>query len=1216
MHLLNRLILIDSYKPGELVEVRLDGHTNLNGVNGAGKTTLLRLIPLFFGERPGRLVPKSRVTDSFAKHYLPNESSYIIFEYQRNEQTCMAVIYAAPSDDGLCYRFVDKGFERDDFIETRRDGTFYPVSCRSLRAHLTKRHINHSDQLTACSDYRTVIQNLPHKKGQEMRQMVARYSFCNHSTGHRLKNIEKIITGMLTRSTDFADLRDMLVNCIEENRDAIALNVQMETLDSWHKEYRAFQTAEAERDKIDHLNQLETEFGQIEWGLGELQHRLRCLLSQNEHYSQQEQDAGNLCHQQLEQIKQSWEGREQQLKSALAEVKAALEQVRRQQTQLVNEKKKWDEQDIQSKNQLFLRLPQIKAHLQQEQENYQRLLTDVQDIDAQYKQFKAEKAQHFAEQINGYRQSISLITLKAAYSKAIATQQNEQQKESFRQTNQIQQDDKQNEQLTLSEARGALNSQITQAQPEPHLLANQEFKQESFHKTQQHRQDAEKALREVEASIKQNQSVIDALLNEKSKQAKAKQDAQDGLALLQKQLDANPDTLLGFLREHQPQWTETIAKVINPELLLREDLEPMLRPIPHSFYGVDLNLDNLPADFTADENKIRTLITANQHQINALAISEAQNDAQLEDLRKTANQLNNQKKAADLKLGQLQTQLNKLTEELSSLKQQIERSKRERAAKLVQDKKTLEEQIKRCNSELQTLKQQLQADLTRLSQELDAKSNQIDAETATASNKIEQLIEQLKEQERTALEQLEQQRLHSLQERKVDTATLTALETSITRLKSEEKAAEAARLSVNDYQHWLENDWSRYDDLTNQRHVCETQIQQQQRQYETEYAQSQQQRKALNEGLERIKSKLDKLAKEIKMINELLVNLSAYSKRVPEQVSFDNAHTLALLHGEYRHLIEQHKEARKGLAALIRHFKQVLARFPLTHPGRYYIRVEDELGFDSEDLAWLERIQAWYASESDTARSWLLSQARLFGSAIRNYQQALARFDRGIDSLSRRLAANIDSNIRFEKIERIEGRLTSKVTSLGYWEQIVRFTKDYDEWNRSNDGALPSQDFADIVQQVAEQLQSKGRVEMKLVNLLELEIMVTENGRTKKATHAEELRQISSHGLSYLILCVFFIALVNMIRKDQPLTIVWPMDELKELHQMNIEMLVDILTKNNISLFSAFPDPDPDVLRLFKNRYQVFGYRQLLEMAVDADYLSALVPLAEEAEHV
>ena len=139
MYLLNRLILIDSYKPGELVEVRLDGHTNLNGVNGAGKTTLLRLVPLFFGERPGRLVPKSRVTDSFAKHYLPNESSYIIFEYQRHEQTCMALMYASPNEEGLCYRFVDKGFDKDDFIETRRDGSLYPVSCRGLRTHFLNR---------------------------------------------------------------------------------------------------------------------------------------------------------------------------------------------------------------------------------------------------------------------------------------------------------------------------------------------------------------------------------------------------------------------------------------------------------------------------------------------------------------------------------------------------------------------------------------------------------------------------------------------------------------------------------------------------------------------------------------------------------------------------------------------------------------------------------------------------------------------------------------------------------------------------------------------------------------------------------------------------------------------------------------------------------------------------------------------------------------------
>ncbi len=44
--------------------------------------------------------------------------------------------------------------------------------------------------------------------------------------------------------------------------------------------------------------------------------------------------------------------------------------------------------------------------------------------------------------------------------------------------------------------------------------------------------------------------------------------------------------------------------------------------------------------------------------------------------------------------------------------------------------------------------------------------------------------------------------------------------------------------------------------------------------------------------------------------------------------------------------------------------------------------------------------------------------------------------------------------------------------------------------------------FAEIVRLVSEQLQSKGKVEMKLVNLLELEIIVTENGRSKRADFA------------------------------------------------------------------------------------------------------------------
>lgn len=47
---------------------------------------------------------------------------------------------------------------------------------------------------------------------------------------------------------------------------------------------------------------------------------------------------------------------------------------------------------------------------------------------------------------------------------------------------------------------------------------------------------------------------------------------------------------------------------------------------------------------------------------------------------------------------------------------------------------------------------------------------------------------------------------------------------------------------------------------------------------------------------------------------------------------------------------------------------------------------------------------------------------------------------------------------------------------------------------------------------------------------------------------------------------------------------------------------------------SAFPDPDPEILSLFKNRYQVHGFRELIEMDIDVDYLESLETLRHEVE--
>ena len=75
-----KIIMIHGHMPG-VVELDLDGHTNICGSNASGKTTLQRMIPVFYGELPNRVVPRTR--QSFERYYLPHKNSYVIYEYQR-----------------------------------------------------------------------------------------------------------------------------------------------------------------------------------------------------------------------------------------------------------------------------------------------------------------------------------------------------------------------------------------------------------------------------------------------------------------------------------------------------------------------------------------------------------------------------------------------------------------------------------------------------------------------------------------------------------------------------------------------------------------------------------------------------------------------------------------------------------------------------------------------------------------------------------------------------------------------------------------------------------------------------------------------------------------------------------------------------------------------------------------------------------------------------
>ena len=222
-HLL-RIIMINCHLEG-IVELDLNGHTNICGSNASGKTTLQRLIPVFYGERPNNVVPKTR--KKFDQYYLPNSDSYLIYEYRREAGTTCHVVLTRKADDGVSYRFINSEYKPEYYLKTTLDGRAKALSYQELSAHLRQNSIEHSSRIDTISAYRCIIQNdfslktdnLSRAESTRLRQTALRYSLTENP--HRLRHIEKLVSAVHAKEGKMDTLKTMLAAIFEHEGVAL-----------------------------------------------------------------------------------------------------------------------------------------------------------------------------------------------------------------------------------------------------------------------------------------------------------------------------------------------------------------------------------------------------------------------------------------------------------------------------------------------------------------------------------------------------------------------------------------------------------------------------------------------------------------------------------------------------------------------------------------------------------------------------------------------------------------------------------------------------------------------------------------------------------------------------------------------------------------------------------------------------------------------------------
>ena len=1187
-HLL-RIIMINGHLGG-VVELDVQGHSNICGSNASGKTTLQRLIPVFYGERPNAVVPRTR--QKFDRYYLPNANSYLIYEYRRESgTTCMAVLMRR-GDEGVDYRFVASAYDSNLFLQQLDNGELHARSYADFVRHLRVENIEHSNKIDSISDYRAIIQNdvgslkLDRQAVNRLRQEALRYSLCDKD--HRLRHIEKLVSAVHAKEGKMDTLKTMLAAIFEEEGvDLPTTRIKSAQVRDWVQQVRQSRRLQGLRQQFDKLDGQVQQLEDSELLIARLQPLLQ-------------QDATELKrgHADLEQQINQWRGELQQQEehyetqrlehdNQLSQVKSEQQQTKLTLDSIEQRFHDYEVRDMPALEQAVNQLGVWRA----ERDSLDEELQLLREAEGSSRQRFESRRFELAEQLQEFRDQTDQQL------EQVRGQENAVREEQARKRQELEEDYQRElnvERERFSEQRVQLIGQQKEVEIrlkgsllEPLELERSEEQQMRVNAAQDALNQKTAALDRLSQEQDKARREQDSHLQQVSEQRLRLQRAQQEHEALQRQSEPKPGSLRAFLQEQQPGWQQRIGKVIRAELLERSDLNPRLVPQAEaSLYQLQIELGRLetPPHARDDEQLAQALKDA------MAQVREEQ--AQLETLEKQQKLLNQAGDEAARLASQARQQVQRLRSDLEFAKnsleqyrQELEQLKRHRREDLRQQLQTLE----------QRLQQQQQRQKTLLREREDAFQSRKLEELADFEEQLGRLKEHYQQHEQNLqarqrsydeqIRQLEHALKQKLLEQGIDPNRVSQLESKLKELRQRIRSTEERRDELKDYQEFIRVDWQqRKPQLV----AAEYELEQKRLTLEETLRalgeafnnQRSMQRERIKQGREQagvLQQQLDSVQKLLRQI-EQLPQLPAVPEGEPLQ-SADCRERIARL----QQALVERSERSGAVSKALQQFENDLIRDSAADFMDTWQQQRHQLGEQPAARTMLQAFAGMLRLLEDQQQN-LIQQGRNYGSDLYNLFAVFRDLNRRISEQSRRLSAEVTEEFALEGISKSEVRIQSTIDELGFWQPLKAFSASHQQWEQ-HPGQLPPESYLKQLADVAELLRSDQQFSFE--SLMRLELHLNEGGSDLVIRNDRQLLESSSHGMAYLILCKYLLAFTRLLRGEAKVTIHWPIDEIGTLAYHNVEKLFNACSNNNIFVVGAFPNPESDVLTLFQQRYLI-----------------------------
>lgn len=1187
-----RIVLIDTHLPG-VVELALNGHTNICGTNASGKTTLQRLVPVFYGEYPSRVVPSTR--DSFERWYLPHDSSYIIYEYQKADGLLyQAVLASAGEGKGVNYRFIAKGFELSDYIKSQHGDTVLCYTMAELGRDLKRAGVATTNLLNT-REYRAIIQNdrtllSTGSNRSELRAYARQYALCEGE--HSLRHIEKLAKAVHSKEGKMETVKSMIAAILEEdgvNPPSSRLNPQR--VEAWIRESQLIQGFEVIRPEFEKLEQ---EFNQLlsaEHKLASLSRGYRNDETLEAERQEREQTRAKELHLQLRLLDEEWKEQRDELSLDLSAAKGDVAKCEYELDAIEDQHGAFLDANIEEAKAALDMLPSWQTDVGHLLERHKLQTEKHQDIEAAYNARRSK----IGEQLNRELESLHLEQDKQR-------EERDKQREAARvDIDALEQQWRQ--QLEIGKANFSEQEYQIKLQ-----AAELKLRVDSVSYTEEEKLNLaifDERIARADEEQESCNAKVERLTSDERKQRAKRDQANEALRIAtlranerQTELDElhhmlfpQSHTLLEFLRKEAQGWELHLGKVITPELLHRSDLHPSIASDPSdSCFGIQFDLKAIEVpEYAVSEQELRLRLTQAEEALQSAKELQSEAESQLITINAELDRVSRELTFARTAYKNSRDDLRRLLDEKRSEQENINHALAARKAEAGQRLSQLDGQLKQLKQQhAQWLDEQREQALeARMEKQaywqavLGALDNQLGQLKATITARRDSA-----KAEQKACETWYKNELKS---RGVDEDNILKLKQQIRELETKITRAEQRRSEVLRFDDWYQHTWlmrkpklqsqlsevkRAVSELEQQLKAKTLEVKNRRQQWEIELKASNAAQVDASENLTKLRAVMRKLA-ELKLGSNHEEAQGSLGERLRQGEDL-------LLKRDY--LLGSVKQ-------YVEHFDGVIASKSGSGLAETWERAREESSFINDKgirlldyrklVPQLEQLLNVIVPQSITA---LREQGRIFGVDLTAFYDVLVDIDRRIASQSARITREVGEELFLEGVSESAVRIRSRISELEFWPELEQFVKAFKHWKADGFNGLPDEDYTSSMRRALDII---GRAALTggIAKLLEIELRLKEGSSDLIIRTDRQLNESSSHGMAYLILCKFLLAFTRLLRGRSDVTIHWPIDELGTLHHTNVKKIFDACENNNICVLGAFPNPESEVLNLFANRY-------------------------------